>query len=122
MALASYVDSNTWLDGTKISFANDDDAAPESIAADRIVTSALRVVYPDNVDLWTAPTNTPGLVTDIAAMLMASFRYAKIYSEEALNESDYSARLEARAMTLIKGLQDGTLQLEGIVSGTEAQE
>jgi hypothetical protein len=116
--LASFADANDHLDGTKISFLNDDDASPEAKDADVYVLGRLSSVYPDHATLWTAvdplvpPAEaTPGLVRLAASLLMASYRYAKKYSEETQTPNPYSERLKARADEILNGLVGGTLTL-----------
>lgn len=123
-ALADFDDANAWLDGTKLAFVDDTDAAPEADNADNLVRGFLKPLFGDPVDDWvhdgTGATLTPKLVKDIASMLMASYRYAKVYSEDVIPEADYAARLEARAMSLLNMLKTGELVLADteLVSGT----
>jgi hypothetical protein len=109
-AYASYSDANAWVDETKIKFIDDTDAAPEAQNAEKIINASLVPIYGATV-VATWSTATPTLVNEIAALLMASFRYAKKYSEEGLNPSDYAQRLEDRALSMLAGLQDGSMVL-----------
>lgn len=120
MTLAAYSDANRYLDTNKLSFANDPDALPEATEADRIIRGKLFSVFDTVVDDWDidgTPVATPNLIIEIAAMLMASSRYAKKYAEEVEAESSYAARLYARAMELIEQLIDGQITLEDTPSG-----
>lgn len=130
MPLATFEDANTHLDETKISFVDDADAAPEAREADNIVRSKLGDIFPDQVAHWidTLPDPvgdaliTPNLVREAASLLMASYRYAKRYSEDELNENDYAARLEKRAMRILEDIRNGTAILWDVDYGltTEA--
>ncbi len=116
MSLASFEDANQWLDRFKIEFDNAEDASEEAEQADAIVKGHLYGTFPDHVNLWDiAPTGpqeaTPELVVQVASMLMASYRYAKRYSEEELGRNNYANQLEQRAMKLLQGISDGTIDL-----------
>jgi hypothetical protein len=52
MTLALYSDANSWLDGTKIRFENEEDAEPERSEAETITKAALIDLYPDHVLLF----------------------------------------------------------------------
>lgn len=115
MTLATFDDANGWLDGTKISFANANDAEPEATEADAIVKAALTDLYPANVPLWDAtgtPELTPKVVRQAAALLMAAYRYSKRYSEESVGPSTFGMLLEARANGILAGLRNGSLSLD----------
>lgn len=126
MSLASYEEANRPLDQTKIAFANAPDAESEATQADTIVKSALADIYPDNVNLWDAEPAppqeaTPSTIAVIASFLMASFRYAKRYSEEAIGESNYATQLWDRAMLLLEGLRSGKLGLADVTYDSAAE-
>lgn len=121
MALASYEEANDHLDGSKVSFASDVDAAPEAREADAIVIASLADIYPDHVSLWVydaSPTppeiTTPELVRQAASLLMAGYRYNKIYSEEVVETSGFADSLISRAMEILTGIRDGTLTLTDV--------
>jgi hypothetical protein len=118
MTLALYSDANSWLDGTKIRFENEDDAEPERSEAETIVKAALIDLYPDHVNLWTtttplvAPAETvPDLVRTIVSLLMAAYRYQRRYSEEVMSPSTFAQGLEDRAMRFLDALRSGTASL-----------
>lgn len=112
MALASFEDANGWLDGTKLAFADEDDASDDADNAENIVRAHLSGVYPDGVDTWEASSNNvPDTIREIASLLMASYKYAKVYSEDVEAESSYAARLESRAMRLLDDLKTGEIVL-----------
>jgi hypothetical protein len=88
MTLALYSDANSWLDGTKIRFENEDDAEPERSEAETIAKGALVDLYEDHINLWTTdiplvpPQETvPDLIRTIVSLLMAAYRYQRRYSE-----------------------------------------
>lgn len=129
MPLATYEDANGHLDGTKISFVSDADAEPEAREADRIVKSKLGDIFPDYVALWdisvdpqVEPELVPGLVNEAAALLMASYRYANRYSEDELNENDYAARLERRALQILEDIRSGKAVLFDVTYGITTEE
>lgn len=109
--LASAEDANRSLDQSKLAFDDDTDAEPEAIQADAIVRASLSDIYPANAHRWGNEDAVPAVVNVIAAMLMASLRYSKVYSEEALSENDHSARLWERAMKLITDLREGNIEI-----------
>lgn len=116
MSLASFEDAREWLDKYKITFETADDAVAESAHADAIVRAYLAGTFPDHVGLWDKePTGnqeaTPEIIVQIAAMLMASYRYAKVYSEESLSHNSYAFQLEQRAMKLLSDVSNGLIDL-----------
>jgi hypothetical protein len=117
VTLATYTEANHWLDQNKLKFTDAQDAVPEATNADRYIRAKLADSFTAAiVNGWDesptgAETATPALVRMIAAMLMASFRYAKKYSEETLDENDYSARLKQDADELLDQIASGELVL-----------
>lgn len=123
MTLAAYTDANAWIDEDKIRFENDPDALPESTQADAVVKAALIDLYPDHVSLWDVnPTGgqeaTPALVKTIASLLMASYRYAKKYSEESTQESGFALYLANMANGLLADLREGRKSLADVPAVT----
>jgi hypothetical protein len=130
MTLALYSDANSWLDGTKIRFENEDDAEPERSEAETIAKGALVDLYEDHINLWTTdiplvpPQETvPDLIRTIVSLLMAAYRYQRRYSEETMSPSTFAQGLEERAMDLIRALRTNNASLtdpdtgDDIVSG-----
>jgi hypothetical protein len=132
MPLALYSDANSWLDGTKIRFENEDDAEPERSEAETITKGALVDLYEDHINLWTTTLpipnpdgleTVPDLVRTIVSLLMAAYRYQRRYSEETMSPSTFAQGLETRAMDLIRALRTNNASLtdpdtgEDIVSG-----
>jgi hypothetical protein len=107
MPLASADDANRLLDGTKIRFANESNAADEQTRADRIIRAALYDLFPDEVDTWDVDTFVPGLVKEIASMFMAGFRYNRIYSQETLGSNSYGRGLVNDAEQLLEDIREG---------------
>lgn len=129
MALATYEDANKHLDETKLSFLSDEDAAPEAEKAETIVRAYLADTFPDYAGLWVYPLpdpnpdellETPELVREAASMLMASYRYAKVYSEESMDGNPYALKLEKDAYALLQGIVDGSLVLADVDYGDDA--
>jgi hypothetical protein len=123
--LASYEEANSHLDGTKIAFESEEDAENEAREADRIVRGALADTFPEQVGYWVHELPepvlealiTPELVRLVASLLMASYKYSMHYSEDDLGENDYSARLEKRAMKILKDIQSGDAVLWDVEYG-----
>jgi hypothetical protein len=114
MPYASYTDANAWLDEEKLAFVSDGDAQKEAASAERVIRGELTDRYGIVViDDWV--TTTPELIKTIAALLMASYRYAKVYSEAGLGVSNYATALEQRALELLRGLREGTIDIGDIV-------
>lgn len=118
MTLALYSDANSWLDGTKIRFENEDDAEPERSEAETIVKAVLIDLYPTHVNHWTTDSpldpgeeTVPDLVRTIVSLLMAAYRYQRRYSEETMTPSTFAQGLEARAMGLLSDLRTGNASL-----------
>ena len=116
--LASYQDANGHLDEVKISFVDQADATKEADEAYKTIAAKIGGLWPEHIELWditpdllAGEEEPPQVVNLIASLLMASYRYAKRYSEEELGESDFSARLEKRALGLLDGLVDGSVIL-----------
>jgi hypothetical protein len=119
MTLALFSDANAWLDITKIRFENANDAEPERVQAESVVLGAVKDLFPDNYALWeddpTPPQEpVPRLIRTIVSLLMASYRYAKRYSEESLEENSFALSLEKRAMYLLEGLRAGSITLDDV--------
>lgn len=128
MTLAAYTDANRFLDGTKLAFKDDIDAAPEATYADRAITSALYDSFGEVVNTWDiVPTggeeSTPGIIVEIAGMLMAAMRYDKVYSGEDVGEAPYAVSLREQAMGLLQQIASGSMTISDsggiiITSGT----
>lgn len=124
MPLASFEDANAHLDGTKISFADEEDALEEATSADREVKAALGDRFPDHVGLWAdSPSgdeiDTPELVREAASLLMASKLYEKKYSEESVDSPNvYAQTLRMRAEKLLAAIADGSMILWDVDYGS----
>jgi hypothetical protein len=103
-------EANAFLDGTKIAFADDTDAEPEATNADRLITGMLFPEFPDHVLSWET-SGAPKIVVTVAAMLMASYRYAKDYTEESDLASGYATRLKNDAIEILTGIINGSIRL-----------
>lgn len=116
MSLASHEDANAWLDGVKLSFPSQAAAASIADNADNVVKSYLASTYPAYVNTWDVAPGagqeaTPQVVREAAAMLMAAYYYALKYSEETLDDNDYAAKTERRAIKLLENIRDGLVSL-----------
>jgi len=117
VSLATFEDANVHLDGKKIEFLNEEDATGEALATDRYIRGILGSAFGNDVvvDWDSSPSggqvDTPELVRQAAAFLMAHYRYSKIYSEEALAQNSYAMYLKTQADMILSGLVDGTLEL-----------
>jgi hypothetical protein len=117
MPLATYTDANKHLDENKLKFTSENEAEPEAQEADRIVRAKLGDLFPDQVNEWAFNSDdfpTPEIIKEAASLLMASYRYAKRYSEATLGSNPYADRLEARAMFLLNGILDGSIDLTDV--------
>lgn len=124
MTLAAADDANRYLDDEKVRFETEADAAADALVTDRYVTSVLFDVFGAQVSTWavepgTGEVQAPVAVTEIAAMLMASYRYAKKYSLETDTENTYANRLKMQADEWLEKIRNGQMSLieAEIVSG-----
>ena len=110
MAHVSLAAVQGWLERTKLTIPQYDPQL-ESTAAN-IAIGTLADVY--DVTLWIDEASTPALVRDVIAMLVAAWTYNRAYSEEDPDGSGYAMWLEAKAMALLAGIKDGTIDLAEI--------
>ncbi len=101
-------DVQVWLEPSKLHLDTDDSLA-EEIPASEIVLSKLAARF--DTSLWLDETDTPMLVRQIIAMLVASFRYNSIYSETDDAGNPYADKLESMVDNLIMGIVDGSIEL-----------
>jgi len=101
-------DVQVWLEPTKLRIDSGDSLAEEN-AASEIVLSKLTTRF--DISDWTDTTDTPDLVRQIIAMLVASFRYNSIYSETEDAGNPYADKLKDMADNLIMGILDGSIDL-----------
>lgn len=125
MSLASFTDANAHLDKDKVQFHTADEASDIALSIDRFVRGRLNSVYGEQVTLWdynpTAPqTDTPEMIREIAAMLMAAKLYNERYSLEDNSSNTYGSRLWRRGDELLDSLIDGSMTLVEVevISGT----
>lgn len=112
MALhVSVAEVQQWLETTKLTTIAVD-AQLEATAAERVLSAVARIY---DVTTWVSETTTPSLIRKIIAMLVAAWSYDRQYSEDTVEGSAYGERLEERAMMLLQGILDGTLDLLDIV-------
>lgn len=124
MPLATFEEANAWLDGTKIAYLDANDAADDANNADNVVKAYLAANWPEPVLLWDAAPagaqeKTPEIVADAASLLMASYLYARKYSEETDGEARYATQLEKRAIEILEKLQSGDLTLFDKIYGSD---
>lgn len=117
--LATFTDGNAWLDEDKIKFKDNGDALPEATNASARVRGALWASFSNlgAVAIWDAissppETDPPDIVRQVTAMYMASFRYAKKYSEESVEKNGYAVYLVTAADLLLQQILDGTIRID----------
>ncbi len=101
-------DVQVWLEPTKLRIDSGDSLA-EEIPASEIVLSKLATRF--DTSGWIDETDTPDLVRQVIAMLVASFRYNSIYSETEDAGNPYADKLKDMADNLIMGILDGSIDL-----------
>ena len=115
MALVTIDDVQIWLEVTKHRIAPDDQL-PEESAASEVVLSRLAVRF--DTTTWVDPASTPSLVRKIIAMLVASWRYNRVYSETDEDAGNpYANKLEQRANDLITAILEGSIALTDVGTG-----
>lgn len=118
MALASLNDVNKYLPTDKIAVTDLDDD-DQQLAAERIIKGHLGGVFlPATLAGWDTPTNTPGLIREIAGRIIAALRYRQRASHEiGDNEpSKYAQQLYLEAMADLRGIMDGSIVLVDVTT------
>jgi hypothetical protein len=97
-----------WLDPNKLTIVSLDPALVETVHD--MVFARASASY--NVAGWTSQANTPSLIQKVESLLLASWYYAKAYSEvTADTENRYASRLEQMAEDLLSAIEAGMVDL-----------
>jgi hypothetical protein len=111
VAYVNLAQVQSWLQQDKYDLLPDGIAAEqEGLAANRILAT-LEQRY--NTSTWTDSTNTPAMVSQMIAMLVASYTLRKAVSQDD-GIATYADWLEGRVDALLAGLVDGSIDLPGI--------
>lgn len=109
MAYVTVDEVQSWVEPTKLRFDHDDEL-PEEANASTYVLARLATVF--DTSNWTDNTDTPQLVRKVIAMLVAAWRYNRIYSESDLEAGNpYANKLEQMANDILTGLVNGSMVL-----------
>lgn len=107
MAVVTLAQVQQWLEATKLTIGAFDTEL--ELTAERIAFSALASQY--DASVWTSTGNTPVLVQEVIAMLVAAWTYQRQYSEDGDAANWYSVWLEGKAMALLSSIVGGNAVL-----------
>lgn len=111
LALASADDIQVHLPADKL-IVSDDDAASLQKDVLRIIRGYLAGVFePTVLASWVSPATTPELIRSIAGRLIASFYYARRYSEDDTDVPEYAQSKYNEAIAMLTRIAAGTLVL-----------
>jgi hypothetical protein len=106
--LASLNDINTHLPDDKAKMQDSEDDLLQIDAA-RYVRSLLAGMFSSTtLSGWDSPANTPELIRGVAGRIIAAKYYAKLYSEDVADTSEYAQGLYNEANSIIDGIRNGT--------------
>jgi hypothetical protein len=119
MALATLDDVNNHLPVDKIQMVAGADFNQYLLDVERIIKGALSNTYSaSTLAGWSDPTVSssnakyvPGMIRSIAGRFIASFFYAKRFSEETTETSPYAQKLYDDALGLLTKIIDGEITL-----------
>lgn len=119
MPLATLDDVNQHLPTDKISVEEGDELDQYQLDVERIIKGALSNTYePTTLAGWSDPTVSPthakyvpGLIRSIAGRFIASFFYAKRFSEETTEVAPYAQKLYDEAWDLLRKIISGDVVL-----------
>jgi hypothetical protein len=87
--------------------------------ADRIVRGYLSgTVDAAVLATWITPAATPDLIRGIAGRFAAALIYRTRYSEDSLDDPEYSQNKYNEAMSMLNGIISGAIDIPGVVEGT----
>jgi hypothetical protein len=99
-----------WLEKTKFR-VQEVPVELEASARDVVFSSAARVY---DTTTWVDEATTPSLIRKIMSMLVAAWTYEAALSESTTDTNQYAALLEQRAMLLLSGVNEGTIDLSEV--------
>lgn len=110
MPIVTEPELQAWLEETKLDVPSVDEQL-DATARDEVF-GALSNVY--DVTGWVDTATTPSLVRRIMAMLIAAYLYRRQYSEDSDENPGYAVWLEGKAMALLAGVMDGSIDLTDV--------
>ena len=119
MSLATLDDVNNHLPIDKLEMVAGDDFNQYLLDVERIIKGALSTTYsPTTLAGWSDPTVSPthakyvpGMIRSIAGRFIASFYYAKRFSEESTEVAPYAQKLYDDALGLLNKIVSGEISL-----------
>lgn len=107
-----------WLERTRLSVDAIDEHLQET--AKELVFSRTSRAFDQSG--WVDADSSPALIRKIISMYIASWTYQRTYAESVGEGTNaYAAKLEAMAESLLKGLEEGTVQLTDVSSIDDTQ-
>jgi hypothetical protein len=121
MALADITDVQTYLPTDRIP-TNSSDITGYQLSVERIVKGYLVGIFTaSTMAAWTTPTTTPQIIREVAARMIAGYRYRDRTSEETpggIEETTYGQRLYNEAVAMLNDIRSGSLDVID-VNGTD---
>lgn len=114
--LADITDVQTYLPADRIP-TDAGDIAGYQLSVERIVKGYLVGIFTaSTMAAWTTPTTTPQIIREVAARMIAGYRYRDRTSEETpggIEETTYGQRLYNEAMMMLNDIRAGNLDVIG---------
>lgn len=114
--LADITDVQTYLPTDRIP-TDAGDIAGYQLSVERIVKGYLVGIFTaSTMAAWTTPTTTPQIIREVAARMIAGYRYRDRTSEETpggIEETTYGQRLYNEAMMMLNDIRAGNLDVIG---------
>src|SRR4051794_20397559 len=112
--LADITDVQTYLPTDRIP-TDAGDIAGYQLSVERIVKGYLVGIFSaSTMAAWTTPTTTPQIIREVAARMIAGYRYRDRTSEETpggIEETTYGQRLYNEAMGMLNDIRAGNLDV-----------
>lgn len=119
--LADISDVLTYLPTDRIP-TNSSDIAGYQLSTERIIKGYLVGIFTaSTMAAWTTPDTTPQIIREVAARMIAGYRYRDRTSEEtpgAIEELSYGQRLYNEAMAMLNDVRSGQLDVIGVDGST----
>ena len=114
MALADVSDVTTYLPVDRIP-TDSSDITGYQLSVERIIKGYLVGIFSaSTMAAWDSPTNTPQIIREVAARMIAGYRYRDRTSEEtpgAIEDQSYGQRLYNEAMMMLNDIRTGNLDV-----------
>ena len=121
MALADISDVLTYLPTDRIP-TNSSDITGYQLSTERIIKGYLVGIFTaSTMAAWTTPDTTPQIIREVAARMIAGYRYRDRTSEEtpgAIEELSYGQRLYNEAMAMLNDIRSGQLDVIDVNGST----